>query len=334
MTTQNKLPQRMRALLQPTFDGPKTMHLVEDAPVPTPGPGEVLLRVTSAGLNFADVMRAHGLYYGGPKPPFIAGFEATGEIVALGAGVERAEIGQHVIGIGNGAFAEYMLMPAIGLAPIPAGWRDEQALGLVLNWATALAALKPLGRLAEKETVLIHAAAGGVGQAAVKMAKHYGATVIATASASKHDVVRALGADHVIDYHTGDLKEKVRAVAGEGGVDLVLESVGGDTFATSLAVAKPITGRVVVFGAANGVASVTNAELIFHHHCYIVGLHIGSFAYKAPQQFVELMTELHRLRVAGVYQPGAPIMYSLEDGPKALVELKSGATIGKLALRP
>ena len=219
MASDKSRPEKMKALLQPDFEGPKTMYLVNDALVPTPGPGEVLLRVTAAGLNFADVMRAYGRYYGGPKPPFIAGFEATGEIVALGAGVEQVAVGQHVIGIGNGAFAEYMLMPAVGLAPIPAGWRDEQALGLVLNWATALAALKPLGRIAAKETVLIHAAAGGVGQAAVKMAKHYGATVIATASASKHAVVRALGADHVIDYHSGDLATKVREIVGKGGVD-------------------------------------------------------------------------------------------------------------------
>ncbi len=334
MTAGNTLPNTMKALRQPDFDGPKTMHLVQDAPVPTPGAGEVLLRVTSAGLNFADVMRAYGLYYGGPKPPFIAGFEATGEIVALGAGVEQVAAGQHVIGIGEGAFAEYMLMPAAGVTPIPAGWRDEQALGLVLNWATALAALKPLGRLVAGETVLIHAAAGGVGQAAVKMAKHYGATVIATASASKHDVVRALGADHVIDYHSGDLTTKIREIVGKEGVDLVLESIGGDTFATSLAVARPLTGRVVVFGAASGVATVTNAELIFHHHCYIIGLHIGSFAHKAPKQFAELMAELHRLRAAGVYTPGEPMIYRLEDGPKALVELKSGGTVGKLALRP
>jgi NADPH2:quinone reductase len=324
----------MKALLQPDFEGPKTMHLVDDARVPTPGPGEILLRVTSAGLNFADVMRAHGLYYGGPKPPFIAGFEATGEVVVLGRGVDNIEPGQHVIGIGDGAFAEYMVMPAAGVTPIPEGWRDEQALGLVLNWATALAALQPMGRLTAGETVLIHAAAGGVGQAAVKMAKHYGATVIATASAGKHEIVRALGADHVIDYHTGNLAAKIREIVGKGGVDLVLESIGGETFKTSLAVARPITGRVVVFGAASGVATVTNAELIFHHHCYIIGLHIGSFAHKAPERFAELMEELQRLRIAGVYQPGEPIIYSLEEGPAALAALKSGSTVGKLALCP
>src|SRR5213079_1849061 len=108
-------------------------------------------------------------------------------------------------GMGGGAFAEYMLLPAVAAAPVPPGWAAEQALGLVVNWPTAMAALKPLGGVSAGQTVLIHAAAGGTGQAAVKIAKHYGATVIATASAAKHDVVRALGADHVIDARGADI---------------------------------------------------------------------------------------------------------------------------------
>jgi NADPH2:quinone reductase len=187
------LPATMRALQQPSLTGPHQMRLITDAPVPAPGPGEVLIRVPAAGVNFADVMQTHGTYDGGPHAPYIAGFEAAGEIVALAPGVTGRELGAHVIGTGYGAFAEYMVLPAAGVAPVPVGWADEQALGLVLNWANALAALKPLRRIAADETVLIHAAAGGVGQAAVRMAKHYGATVIATASPDKHEAVRALG---------------------------------------------------------------------------------------------------------------------------------------------
>lgn len=328
------LPSTMCALRQPDFEGPQTMQLVDNEPVPTPERGEVLLRVTAAGLNFADVMRAHGTYHGGPGSPFIAGFEAAGEVVALGEGVTGIDIGQHFLGIGYGAFADYMVMSADGLVPIPKGWRDEQALGLVLNWATALAALKPLGRLAKGETVLIQAAAGGVGQAAVKLAKHYGAWVIATASAGKHELVRALGADHVVDYRSQDLAGDIRALTGAAGVDLVLESVGGDAFATSLAVTKPISGRVVVFGAANGVANLTNWQLVFQHQVHVIGLHIGVFSQQAPAQFAQLLDELFTLQAAGVYVPGEPKMYALEEGAKALGELESGNTHGKLALRP
>src|SRR5919109_1239082 len=180
----------MRALQQTSLTGPRAMRLI-DAPIPTPRPGEVLIRVTAAGVNFADAMQTRGTYVGGPQAPYIAGVEAAGEIVALGHRVNGLERGAHVIGTGYGAFAEYMVLPAAAVAPVPAGWTDEQALGLVLNWATALAALKPMGRIAAGETVLIHAAAGGVGQAAVRMARHYGATVIATASRDKHVAVQA-----------------------------------------------------------------------------------------------------------------------------------------------
>jgi NADPH:quinone reductase len=324
----------MRALRQETLAGPGDLRLVDDEAVPAPGAGEVLVKVAAAGVNFADVMQTRGTYHGGPLAPYLAGFEAAGEVVALGADVTAVEVGARVIGTGYGAFAEYMVMPADGLAPVPEGWRDEQALGLVLNWATALAALKPLGQLGAGQTVLVHAAAGAVGQAAVRMAKHYGARVTATASASKHDVVRRLGADHVIDYRTADLVTEVRRLSGGKGVDVVLESVGGETFAKSLEVAKLVTGKVVVYGVAGGEASVSNWELNFTRQVHVIGLHIGVLSQQAPDLFAELMAELSRLISIGVYPPGAPTVYDLADGPKALAEIEARATVGKIALKP
>jgi NADPH:quinone reductase len=328
------IPITMRALEQASTSGPRDMRLVTDAPVPTPGHGEVLIRVSAAGVNFADVMQTHGTYHRGPQAPYLAGFEAAGEIVALGRGVTGLRPGDHVIGTGYGAFAEYMVLPAEAAAPVPAGWTDEQALGLVLNWATALAALKPLGRLRAGETVLVHAAAGGVGQAAVRLAGHYGATVIGTASPGKHEAVRALGADHVIDYRATDIAAEVLRLTGGGGVDLVLESFGGATFRASLAVAKRVTGRIVVYGVAGGEAAVTNWELNFKHQVHLIGLHVGVLIQSAPQIFAELMAELFALIAAGVFTPGQPTLYDLADGPKALAELEARATTGKLALRP
>jgi NADPH:quinone reductase len=111
----------MRALQQPSLTGPADMRLMTDAPVPAPGKGEVLIRVSAAGVNFADIMQTHGTYVGGPQAPYIAGFEAAGEIVALGPGATGLEPGAHVIGTGYGAFAEYMVLPAAGMAPVPAG---------------------------------------------------------------------------------------------------------------------------------------------------------------------------------------------------------------------
>ncbi|MEJ3749527.1 NADPH:quinone oxidoreductase family protein [Actinomycetes bacterium KLBMP 9797] len=324
----------MRALRQPALTGPQDMRLISDAPVPAPGPGEVLIRVGAAGVNFADVMQTRGTYDGGPRAPYLAGFEAAGEIVALGPDVTGLAPGAHVIGAGYGAFAEYMVLPAAGVAPVPPGWSDEQALGLILNWATALAALRPLGRVAAGDAVLIHAAAGGVGQAAVRLAKHYGATVLATASPAKHDAVRALGADHVIDYRATDVTAEVRRLTGGRGADLVLESVGGDTFRASLAAARLVTGRVIVYGVAGGDATVSNRELNFTHQIHVIGLHIGVLIQTAPDIFADLMEELAALRAAGVFPPGQPTVYDLADGPKALAELEARATTGKLALRP
>jgi NADPH:quinone reductase len=330
------IPATMRALRQTSLNGPQDLRLVTDAPVPMPGPGEILIRVTAAGVNFVDISQARGMFPGGPRPPYLAGLEAAGEIVTVGAEVSGLKPGAHVIGasIGGGAFAEYMVLAAAAAVPVPAGWADEQALGLVVNWPTALAALKPLGGVAAGQTVLIHAAAGATGQAAVKAAKHYGATVIAAASPGKHETVRALGADHVLDSRGADIATEVLRLTGGTGADLVLESAGGDTFDTSLAAAKRVTGRVVVYGLAGGDASITNWELVYKHQIHVTGLNIGVLIQAAPQIFGEVMGEISGLMAAGVLTPGQPTAYELADGPKALAELEARATVGKLALLP
>lgn len=330
------IPSTMRALQQMSLNGPQDLRLITDAQVPSPGPGEVLIRVTVAGVNFVDISQANGTFAGGPQPPYLAGIEGAGEVIAIGAGVTGVEAGAHVVGAGitGGAFAEYMVLPAAAAIPVPTGWADEQALGLVVNWPTALAALKPLGGLTAGQTVLIHAAAGGTGQAAVKLAKHYGATVIATASPGKHETVRALGADHVIDSRAGDIAAEVLRRTGGTGVDLVLESVGGATLGATLAAAKRATGRVVVYGLASGEAAITNWELVYKHQIHVIGLNIGTLIQAAPQIFGEVMGEMFGLVAAGVLGPGQPTVYELAEGPKALAELEARATVGKLALLP
>ncbi|WP_246123831.1 NADPH:quinone oxidoreductase family protein [Nocardia bhagyanarayanae] len=330
------IPATMRALQQSSLDGPKSLHLIPDAPVPTPGPGEVLIRVGAAGVNFVDISQSHGVFAGGPQPPYVAGIEAAGEVVALGEGVSGVELGTHVIGVTimGGAFAEYAVLMAAGTVSLPPGWTDEQALGLVVSWPTALAALKPLGQLESGQTVLIHAAAGGTGQVAVKLAKHYGATVIAAASPDKHEVVKKLGADHLMDSRSSELVTEVLRLTDGAGVDLVLESVGGATFEASLAAAKRITGRVVVFGLADGEASITNWDLVYKHQVHLIGLNIGSLIQSAPHIFGQVMGEMFGLIASGVLGPGAPTARELSDGPQALQELEARTTVGKLALLP
>jgi NADPH2:quinone reductase len=325
--------QTVRALVQRSNRGPKDLTLTTDLPRPTPGPGEYLIRVGAAGVNFADVMQTRGTYDGGPQAPYVAGFEAAGQIVGVGPDVERLlPLGTHVVGAGAGAFAQYMTAPAAGVLPVPSGWSDAEALGLVLNWATALAALKPLGEVKPGEVVLVHAAAGGVGQAAVRLARHYGARVIATASPAKHDTVKALGADEVLDSRRPDLAEEITRLT--GGVDLVLESVGKATFNASLAVTRPFTGRVVVFGAASGDAQVTTHDLVFTHYVQLKGLHIGALAAAAPSLYQSLLVEIEALIACGVYPPGTPRVHSLAEGPSVLQELEAGQTRGKHALDP
>ena len=327
------IPVIMRALQQASLNGPQDLSMITDATVPTPGPGQVLVKVTAAGVNIADLSQARGTFRGGPQPPYLAGFEATGEVVALGEGVTNIGLGAEVIGVGYGAFAEYMVLAAAAAMPIPSGWTGEQALGLPVNLPTAVAVLKPLGQLAAGQAVLIHAAAGATGQAAVKIAKHYGAVVIGTASPEKHEVVRSLGADHVLDSRSDDLATQVLALTGGEGADLVIESVGGDTFGASLAATRRVTGRVVVPVLPAGMASLSNWDLVYEHQVQIIGFNMGKLIQVAPRIFGDVMSELFKLIGAGVLTPVQPTIYELADGPRALAILEGRASIGKLALR-
>lgn len=328
------IPATMRALQQTSLDGPQDMRLITDAPVPSPSQGEVLIRVIAAGVNFADISKSHGTFLDGPRPPYLAGFEAAGEVIAAGEPGTGPEMGARVVGVGTGAFAEYMVLPAAAAMPVPPGWTEQQALGLVVNWPTALAALKPLGGVAAGQTVLVHGAAGATGQAAVTLAKHYGATVIAAASPGKHETVLALGADHVLDSLSADIAVEVVRLTGGAGADVVLESAGGATFEASLAAAKRVTGRVIVYGVAGGEASLTNWDLVYKHQVHIIGFNLGMLIQAAPQIFGAVMGELSALITAGVVTPGHSTAHELADGPKALAELEARATVGKLALLP
>jgi NADPH2:quinone reductase len=326
----------MRALQQTSFDGPDDLRLIEDATVPKPGPDEVLIRVTAAAANWVDVAQSRSVFPDGPRPPYIAGIEAAGEVVAIGDAVSAPAIGDHVVGlnINGGAFAEFMALPAAASIPVPDGWDDDQALGLMVSWPTAVAALKPIGQLKAGQVVLIHAAAGGTGQAAVRIAKRYGAIVIAAASAEKHGVLHRLGADHIVDSRSSDLTGEIMQLTGGAGVDLVLESVGGATLEVSMAAAKPVTGRVVVFGLSAGAATVSNWDLVYRHRVHLIGLNVGSLMQSAPQIFGEVMTELFGLLVSGVLPPVSPTTYGLADGPRAMSDLEGRRTVGKTALIP
>ncbi|MCQ8768610.1 NADP-dependent oxidoreductase [Streptomyces telluris] len=231
-------PARMHAIRQESAGGPEVLRLVEtDRPVP--GPTEILVRVRAAGVNPVDwKTRARGFYYTGDTPPFGLGFDVSGVVEAVGDGVTLYAPGDEVYGMPRfphpaGAYAEYVAAPARHFAPKPRGLDHVQAAGLPLAALTAWQAVVDTARVTEGRRVLIHAAAGGVGHLAVQIAKARGAYVIGTASAAKHDFLRGLGADELIDYREQDFAEEL------GDLDVVVESISGDYPARSLHTLRP-----------------------------------------------------------------------------------------------
>ncbi|MBI3452435.1 MAG: NADPH:quinone oxidoreductase family protein [Rhodospirillales bacterium] len=328
-------PKTMRAIEIRALDGPGSARLVE-TDVPKPRAGEALIRVKAAGINFADTMQTRGRYIGGPTPPYIAGNEACGQIEALGRGVDGFAVGDRVIGVGvPGAFAEYHVVPATNLMPVPEGWSDAQAAGFFVDWATAIACVKICGQVQPGQTVLVHAAAGGVGQANVALARHYGATVIATASTrEKLRLAESLGAHHIVNYVEKDFEAAVRDLTGGLGVDVALEMVGGEVFQKTLRVVRPY-GRLVVFGiASNDLVQISNKDIIFHYPFAIVGQELGALITKRPDLMGPAMNEIHDLVKLGVIARKEPEVHPLENAATAMTRLETRQTIGKLVLVP
>ena len=231
--------------------GPDVLR-VEQRPDPQPGPGEVLVRVRAAGVNFADVMGRLGLYPDAPSLPFVPGYEIAGEIEAVGEGVEGLEVGDRVAGGTRfGGYAELAATPASAVVELPEDWSFEEGAALPVVYATAYAGLVSFGNVRPAERVLIHAAAGGVGTSAVQIAKLLGAEVFGTASSSKHDVLRAQGVDHPIDYREKDFVDEIRGITGEDEpLDLVLDAIGGRSWKRSYSLLRA-GGRLVCFGASS-----------------------------------------------------------------------------------
>lgn len=323
------IPTTMNALEITSWDGPGASRIVE-APVPQPGPGQLLIKIGAAAINFADTMQTRGRYPGGPQAPYLAGYEAAGEVVAVGPGA-GFEPGQKVIGFGRGAFADYMVVAAAMARPLPRGWTETKGAALWTSWYTAAGALHHLGRVQEGESVLIHAAAGGVGQAATRLAKHFGARVIATASsAEKLEVAKRRGADVLINYATEDFVEAVKAATDGRGADLVLEMVGGETFRRNFEAARP-QGRIVVYGLSSGErAAIDNHELVFKYPVTLMGLNMG----KRPEFFAPLFGLMEQLIADGVVDPEEPRAHSLEELPAVLAALEGRKTTGKQVFVP
>src|SRR5262245_21059177 len=239
----------MRAVVQTGVGGPEVLQ-VQERPDPEAGPGEVRVAVKAAGVNFAETMARMGLYPDAPKPPCVLGYEVAGEVESVGEGVDSLKVGDRVMaGIRFGGHAELVAVPAEQVLSFPEGWSFEQATAVPVNYATAYAALITMGGLKEGERVLIHAAAGGVGPAAVQIAKSVGAEVFGTSSAAKHDAVKTQGAHHTIDYRTEDFEAEVRRITGGEGLDLIIDATGPTNFRKDYRLLRQ-GGRLVMYGAS------------------------------------------------------------------------------------
>jgi NADPH:quinone reductase len=307
---------------------PKDVLKLADTYVPEPSPGKVLVRVRAAAANFPDVLLCRGMYQVRPPLPFTPGVELCGEV---------AGSGERVIGgaaLPHGAFAEFALMDAATMLPAPDGLDDAEAACFHITYQTGWFGLHRRARLQPGETLLVHAAAGGVGSGAVQLGKAAGATVIGVVGGErKAAAARALGADVVVDRTREDFVAVVKEVTGGRGADVVYDPVGGDTYTRSTKCIA-FEGRILIIGFAGGQipTAALNHALIKNYS--IVGLHWGLYQAKEPQAIKDCHAELTRLAAAGLIRPLVSDRLTLADVPGGVQRLADGATTGRLAFIP
>jgi synaptic vesicle membrane protein VAT-1 len=242
----------MKAVVLTRTGGPEMFEVLE-RPDPAVGAGEVRIAVRAAGLNFADTMARVGLYPAAPKPPCVLGYEVAGEVEALGEGVSGLTVGQRVMaGTQFGGQAELAVAQARDVMPMPEHLSFEEGAAFCVNYGTAYAALMIMGGLREENRVLIHAAAGGVGIAATQVARIVGAEIFGTASAAKHDAIKAQGVDHPIDYRNQDFKAEIRRMTNGEGVDVILDPMGPTSFRKDYRILRP-GGRLIMCGLSEAM---------------------------------------------------------------------------------
>jgi NADPH:quinone reductase-like Zn-dependent oxidoreductase len=240
----------VRAVVITRHGGPEVLQ-VEQRPDPAVDAGEVGIAVRAAGINFADMMARSGVYPDAPPPPCVIGYEVAGEVESVGEGVESVSQGDRVIAATRfGGYAERVTVPAGQVFPLPKKVSFEQGAAFPVNYGTAYAALVIMGGLRDGDRALIHAAGGGVGIAATQIASSRGAEVFGTASAAKHDAIRAQGVDHAIDYHTQDFVSEVRRITDGEGVDVIIDALGPASFRKDYRLLRP-GGRLIMYGLAD-----------------------------------------------------------------------------------
>ena len=335
----------MKAIQMTRQGGPEVLHLVE-LPGPQPGPGEVVIKVDAAAVNFSDLMRRRGDVYPVPTPvPFVPGAEVAGTVAALGEGVDGLSVGTPVFGTvgadASGGYAEYALAYAQNVIPIPEGVGADAAAGIVVSGLAATVILNDVAQIHGGETVFVPAAAGGVGSYAVQIARLLGAgTVIAGAgTAPKRQTALALGADAAVEYRQPGWTDTVLELTGGRGVDVALEMNGPSHLGQTLAILAPF-GRLISYGAVTGsVDGLDPAALVPLLYDpapsqILTGFNLGIWFEHRPAQAVASLQRLVGWIASGQLRTPAVYPLPLADAAEAHRLLEAGASTGKVVLKP
>lgn len=324
----------MRAILCETWGGPETLT-VRDIPDPVAKPGEVLIRIHAAGVNFPDVLIIQKKYQVQPELPFIPGAEIAGEIEAVGDDVAGFKVGDRVLALCSiGGFAEKIALNAHLCIPIPQHIPYEIAAGFILAFGTSHHALIDRGGLKSGETVLILGAAGGVGLAAVEIAKARGAKVIAAASSdAKLVICRERGADATINYTTEDLRDAIKTHTEGRGPDIIFDPVGG-RYAEPAFRSIAWRGRYLVIGFADGDIPRLPLNLPLLKGAALVGVFWGEFARREPKNQIAMMQDLFEMLATEAIRPLISKTYTLDQVPQALEDMAARKVTGKIVIVP
>ena len=322
----------MQAIVCHELTGPAALQLAEIAE-PRPGPGQVRLRVRACGVNFADSLITRGQYQTQPQPPFSPGFEVSGEVLELGAGVNGIVSGQRVIAMTpHGGYAEQVIADVTRCVPMPAAMSWEHGAAFPVVFGTSHVALSHRARLRAGETLVVHGAAGGVGLTAVTIGKHLGATVIATANGpEKLAVARTHGADHLIDTSHEDVRTRIRELTHGRGADVVYDPVGGELFTASLR-SIAFAGRIVIIGFASGAVPQIAANHLLVKNVDVIGLNWPAYAELNPRVMSESFQTLMQWYLDGAIVPHVSATYPLQQAVEALNHVLLRKSTGKVVL--
>ncbi|MGK7652479.1 NADPH:quinone oxidoreductase family protein [Roseovarius sp. B08] len=312
------------------IDSHDTTATLQDITRPVPGAGEIAIRISACGLNFADLLMLKGEYQDTPPTPFTLGMEVAGTVEALGDGVEGPAVGSRVAVFGGqGGLAEHGCFPADRAVALPDAMSFTDAAAFQIAYGTSHVALDHKARLQPGETLLVLGAAGGVGLTAVEIGKLMGATVIACArGADKLEVARQAGADHVIDAQTEDIREACRAL---GGVDVVYDPVGGDQFKAAMRACRP-EARLLAIGFASGDVPKIPANHLLVKNISVLGLYWGGYLGFRPQVVTDSLARLFDWYSEGRLKPHISHVLPLKDAQKGLDLMRTRKSTGKVVV--